>query len=136
MVLQVYWNSGAEAVSVYILVVFYFHPLTPCQPSPSKLPNAGLPFARCYPEGFARRLLECFEGRRGLPGHMRYKFPVNGAHTDRELFHKLPLGDAWIDACMCEVWKYLYHNRHLAIPESWTSTMASFDKELTEFVFW
>jgi len=32
----------------------------------------GLKLSAAYPEGFARRLLACFEGRRGLPGHMRY----------------------------------------------------------------
>ena len=91
---------------------------------------------RCYPEGFAKRLLECFQGRRGISGHMRHKHPVNTSLTDRELFERMALTDPWIDASMCEVWKYLYNGKHVAIPDSWATTMDEFDKQLTLLVFW
>ena len=93
-------------------------------------------FPRCYPEGFAQRLLECFEGRRGLQGHLTHKQFVDPKLTDRQLFDKMDLSDPWIDASMCEVWKYLYNNHHVKIPDSWVTTMAEFDKQLTAIAIW
>ncbi len=91
---------------------------------------------RAYPEGFGKRLLECFEGRRGLPGHMRHKYPVSMSLSDKELFDQMEILDPWVDASMCECWKYLYNNKYLKIPDSWSSTMAKFDKDLTNLVPW
>lgn len=96
--------------------------------------TSGLKLSACYPEGFAKRLLQCWEGRRALPGHLRHKHYVDTSLTDRELFAKMPFTDAWVDASMCEVWKYLYHCKHVVIPNSWVDTMATFDKEITDHV--
>lgn len=123
------WSSQRLGLSIQPNYIF------PLSPAP-KLPHMPHALLRCYPEGFARKLLECFAGRRGLPGHMRHKHPVDVSLTDRQLFERMSLTDPWIDASMCEVWKYLYHNKHVVIPESWTSTMADFDKELTALAFW
>ena len=87
---------------------------------------------RCYPEGFAQRLLECFRGRRPMSGHMRHKAAVEMQKTDKDLFANMEIGDPWIDASMVEVWKYLYHSKYLVIPDSWRQPMAEFDQQLTQ----
>ena len=38
----------------------------------------------------------------------------------------------WVDALLMPVWKYLFENPHLEIPESWQRAMMDFDKRLTE----
>ena len=48
----------------------------------------------------------------------------------------MALSDPWIDASMCEVWKYLYNSHHVKIPDSWVPTMAEFDKQLTGIAIW
>lgn len=75
-----------------------------------------------------------FEGRRGLPGHLRHRATVDPRLTDRQLFDRAPLGDPWIDAGMHHVWKYLYNCKHVEIPDSWEQTLRDFDSELTRVV--
>ena len=89
---------------------------------------------RCYPEGFALRLLELYEGRSSLPLHLRHRVPIDHTLTDRQLFDRLELGDPWIDAGMHHVFKYLYKCPHVVIPDSWVPTMRRFDAELTNIV--
>lgn len=101
--------------------------LLPKSPGPACL-------ARCYPEGFARRLKALWEGRRGIPGHLRHRGHVNPALSDREVFERAPLGDPWVDAGMQHVWKYLWKCKHVDIPDSWIQAMRDFDKELTRVV--
>jgi len=67
---------------------------------------------------------------------MRHKNPVPMSLSDKEIFDQMELVDPWIDAGMCECWKYLYTNKYLKIPDSWSSTMAKFDKDLTNLVPW
>jgi len=90
--------------------------------------------ARCYPEGFARRLLALWKGRRGVERDLRHKANVNTRLTDRELFQQAPLQDPWIDAGLLDVWKYLWKCKYVKIPDSWLETMKEFDMEVTRVV--
>lgn len=90
--------------------------------------------ARCYPEGFARRLLALWEGRRGVQRDLRHKATLNTRLTDRELFQQAPLQDPWIDAGLLDVWKYLWECKYVKIPDSWLETMKEFDAEVTRIV--
>lgn len=89
---------------------------------------------RCYPEGFARRLCDLFEGRKGFPEHLRHKRPVNLKMSDKDLFQSLPVGDLWLDGCMHQVWFYIYACKHVHIPDSWVVVMEEFNKEVEQTV--
>ena len=86
---------------------------------------------RCYPEGFALRLLELYEGRRSFPLHLRHREAVDPTLTDRQIFARMKIGDPWIDANMHHVFKYLYNCPKVRIPDSWIPEMQRFDDELT-----
>lgn len=87
--------------------------------------------ARCYTKGFCEKLLELYEGRSGFQPPLRQKLKINPRKSDREIFHEMELGDIWLDAGLHMVWKYVFNNKHIRIPDSWADTMAQFDKELT-----
>lgn len=54
--------------------------------------------------------------------------------SDRELFQELEFKDPWRDACMVQVFDFLYKDAHTVIPDSWAESMASFHHELLESV--
>lgn len=135
---MVFRSSVVHGGLNFLRLILSFSFLPPTAILPAQVGSQPLPALcfRAYPEGFGRRLLECFEGRRGLPGHMRHKNPVPMSLSDKEIFDQMELLDPWVDAGMCECWKYLYTNKYLKIPDSWSSTMAKFDKDLTNLVPW
>ena len=45
-------------------------------------------------------------------------------------------GDIALDANLPDVWRYLFANRHLSIPDSWQNTMNEFNKELQKIDTW
>ena len=92
------------------------------------------PRPRCYPEGFAKRLMALYENRPSFPLHLRHREHVDTTMTDRQLFSRMDLGDPWVDAGMQHVWKYLYQSPHVQIPDSWIAVMRKFDAELTNLV--
>ena len=95
--------------------------------------RAGL--ARCYPEGFVRRLMALWEGRREIPmQHLRHRPSVDPLKSDRELFASLPLGDPWVESGIHHVFKYLWNCKYVSIPDSWLDTMKQFNAELTQVV--
>lgn len=96
--------------------------------------NLNLSRPRCYPEGFAKRLMELYETRPSFPLHLRHREHVDTTLTDRQLFSRMDLGDPWVDAGMQHVWKYLYNCPHVQIPDSWIAVMRKFDAELTNLV--
>ena len=87
---------------------------------------------RAYPEGFALRLLELYEGRDSLPYHLRHRATVDPTLTDRQLFSRMELGDPWLDAQLYQVFRYLYDCDSVEIPASWSTTMKRFNDELTQ----
>ena len=91
--------------------------------------------ARCYPDGFVRRLMTLWEGRSQLPVcHLRHRPNVDMRSTDRELFAKTPLGDPWLESGIHHVFKYLWNCKHVKIPDTWLHTMKEFNEELTQVV--
>ena len=42
------------------------------------------------------------------------------------------MGDPWLDARLYDVFKYLYHGKHVEIPNSWITVMARFEAELRQ----
>ena len=90
---------------------------------------------RAYPAGLGHHLLKVWREVKDLPRKsMREKPVVSTTATDRELFEQMEVGDVWAEAELIQVWSYLYRNRNLTIPESWQSTMKSFNSTLMDIV--
>ena len=88
--------------------------------------------ARVYPKRFCSALYRAFfhTELRHHRRELRNKTVVQPGRSDRELFEQMPLGDVWSDANLAEIYFYARSNPHLVIPDSWTSTIATFDREL------
>lgn len=116
---------GPKYIYIYeVYVLFYYSPF-----SPPTLP------LRAYPAGLGHHLLKVWHEVKDLPRKsMREKPALSTTATDRELFEQMEIGDVWAEAELIQVWSYLYRNRHLTIPESWQSTMKSFNHMLMEIV--
>ena len=91
-------------------------------------------YLRCYPEGFAQRLLTIYEGRKSFPEHLRSKAHVDLTLSDRALFEQMQVGDLWLDGRLPAVWAYLYGSKHVTIPPSWENAMKEFDLAVTQQV--
>ena len=103
-------------------------------PDPSWL-HSWASLARCYPDGFVRRLMTLWQGRRELPmQHLRHRPKVDLTQTDKELFENIPLGDPWAESGIHHVFKYLWNCKHVEIPDSWLHTMKQFNAELSQVV--
>ena len=88
--------------------------------------------ARVYPKRFCSALYRAFfhTELRHLRRDLRNKNEVEPGLSDRELFERMQLSDVWSDANLADVYFYARSNPHLEIPDSWTSTIAKFDREL------
>lgn len=55
--------------------------------------------------------------------------------SDRAIFDRMDLGDIWLDSGIHRIWKYIYNNKYLCIPDSWLDSIRDFDQKLTSAVF-
>lgn len=92
----------------------------------------GLGSPRCYTHEFCKKLMDCYQGRVTAQPSLRSRKEIDPAATDRMIFSAMPLGDPCIDAGLPKVWKYIFSNKYLAIPDSWVECIAEFDRELTQ----
>lgn len=86
---------------------------------------------RHYPKDFGTKLAQLVAGK--LPeADLRNKQEVDMSLSDRELFAKMSIHDAWWDANIPELYWYLRKLPKLKIPESWETTIDQFEMELQE----
>lgn len=89
------------------------------------------PFLRHYPKEFGAALARLIDGQ--LPsGDLRNKVEVDIDLSDREIFARMKIQDAWWDANIPELYWYLRKLPNLVIPDSWQTTMDDFEKELRD----
>lgn len=65
---------------------------------------------------------------------LRQKVIIDPRLSDKMIFAQMELGDTWIDSGIHMIWKYIYSNKHLRIPDSWVDCIRDFDNELTKTV--
>ena len=90
---------------------------------------------RAYPYGFGSRLVELFKTRAPV-ADLRGKPKISACDSDRAVFEQLPLGDCWWDADLPGLFAYLWQNKRLKVPDSWSETMHAFSNELSNDFRW
>lgn len=115
---------------MYILEIVSFHlyPLvTIWQPTPA-------PTLREYPKGLGKSLVKIYRELK-VPENplacLRQKDDISYT-SDLKLFNDLPTGDTWPDACLKEVYLYLWNSKSTHVPREWASTLVSFTMSLRE----
>lgn len=92
------------------------------------------PTLREYPKGLGKSLVKIYRelniSEKPL-ACLRQKADFSYS-SDLQLFMDMPMGDTWPDACLKEVYLYLWNSKSTHIPKEWASTLVSFTRSLRE----
>ena len=92
------------------------------------------PTLREYPKGLGKSLVKIYRelnvSEKPL-ACLRQKADFSYS-SDLKLFQDMPIGDTWPDACLKEVYLYLWNSKSTRVPKEWATTLVSFTRSLRE----
>ena len=120
---------GLGILNLYMHEIDSFH-LWSCR-NPIQNPA---PTLREYPKGLGKSLVKIYRelnvSEKPL-ACLRQKADFSYS-SDLKLFQEMPMGDTWPDACLKEVYLYLWNSKSTRVPKEWATTLVSFTRSLRE----